>query len=383
MNKWAWQDPDWPQYSFDEEALTKAENAFVEQLGEQAGMLFYVEEGSAPGLRVKWLAEEAMKTSEIEGEMLNRQEVQSSLMRRFGMGDPPGRNRRAEGIADLMMAMYQEFKNPLTHEILWQWHQDLFSSDQWAASVGHYRPKEMDIVSGPLGRQKVHYTAPPPEQVHEEMDRFISWFNQATLGKNPFKAICVAGIAHLWFEQIHPFSDGNGRIGRAIAEKALARSIGRPSLIPLSGQISRDRKGYENAFQTTNRSLDVTRWLAWFSETALKAQTYGAESLVRVVKITEMLQQHKNDLNERQNKVLLRLIRAEPEGFEGGLSAKNYVSITQAAGTTATRDLSELAAMGLLRRTGERRHTRYWLNVPEQEATLPVEKSGEAPEPNP
>ena len=177
-------------------------------------------------------------------------------------------------------------------------------------------------------------------------------------------ALTRAGIAHFYFECIHPFEDGNGRIGRALAEKALAQSLGEPTRIALSRAIIHRQAAYYQALESAGRSLDITAWLLWFADTVLAAQSWSERRLIRLIERTRMFDRLRGRLNPRQEKALLRLFREEPEGFEGGLSAENYRRITRASSSTATRDLADLVAKGALRRTGERRHTRYWLDLP-------------------
>ncbi len=195
---------------------------------------------------------------------------------------------------------------------------------------------------------------------------------RASAGGRPLPALARAGAAHLYFVLIHPFEDGNGRIGRALAEKALARALGRPTLIALSRTVRRKRKAYYAALADANESLDITGWLLWFAGAVVEAQAWSERRLMRSIQQARMFDRLRGQLNPRQKKALLRLFRAEPDGFEGGLSAANYRGITGAPPTTATRDLADLVARGALRRSGERRHTRYRLALPD----LPAEDGG-------
>jgi len=193
-----------------------------------------------------------------------------------------------------------------------------------------------------------------------EMTAFIRWFRASA----DYGALTRAGIAHLYFVCIHPFEDGNGRIARALAEMALAQSLGQPSLIALSQTIERHRRDYYDALEAANKSVEITDWLVYFANTMLEAQTRSENRLTRLIDKTKMLDRLRGKINARQEKALLRLFQAEPDGFEGGLSAANYRTITEAPVSTTTRDLADLVAKGALRRTGSRKHTRYWLDLP-------------------
>ena len=198
----------------------------------------------------------------------------------------------------------------------------------------------------------------------DEMRRFIKWYKAASAdGKNPLPALTLSGIAHLYFVSIHPFEDGNGRIARAISEKALSGCVGRPTLIALSRTIQSRRKAYYEALERNNKSSDVTDWLWWFGETILEAQTYTETLFEFLIEKTRFFDRLRGRLNPRQEKVVSRMFREGPGGFKGGLSAKNYIAITGAARATATRDLQDLVSKGALRRTGERKRSRYWLNI--------------------
>ena len=196
------------------------------------------------------------------------------------------------------------------------------------------------------------------------MQVLVDWFNRtAPNGPAPMAALTRAGIGHLWIESIHPFEDGNGRLGRALAEKSLAQSIGQPSLIALCYTIERDRKCYYDQLEKHQKTLDITPWLVWFAETVLKAQEVTLERVAFFIAKAKFYDLHRPNLNDRQAKTIERMFREGPAGFKGGLSAENYISITGTSPATATRDLHDLVEKSALTRTGERRHTRYWLNL--------------------
>jgi len=240
----------------------------------------------------------------------------------------------------------------------------LMAGNRYIETVGAYRKHEdaMQIVSGRLDKPTIHFEAPPFRQVTVEMETFIAWFNQSgPTNKTPLQALARAAIGHLYFESIHPFEDGNGRIGRALAEKSLAQNIGQPSLISLAFAIEKNRKAYYSELERHQRTLDITDWVIFFSETILDAQRVTLERVDFFIKKTKFYDRFRGKLNERQEKVIARIFKEGTAGFEGGLSAKNYISITGTSRATATRDLQHLVEIGALTRTGERRHTRYSL----------------------
>jgi Fic family protein len=233
--------------------------------------------------------------------------------------------------------------------------------------VGRYRTgaEPMPAVSGSVHEPKVHFEAPPSSRVPSEMKRFIAWFVQtAPGGDNALPALTRAGIAHLYFESIHPFEDGNGRIGRAIAEKALAQSLGQPTLTALAATILARRRSYYEALEAANKENEITRWLMWFAGVAIEAQRRTIALVEFLIDKTKLLDRLKGQLNARQEKALLRMFREGPEGFKGGLSAGKYGTITGASPATSTRDLADLVEKGALVREGERRYARYLLGIP-------------------
>jgi len=199
-----------------------------------------------------------------------------------------------------------------------------------------------------------------------EMKRFNAWFNDtAPGGKHPLPALTRAGIAHLWFVCIHPFEDGNGRVGRAIAEKSLAQNLGQPSLIALAYTIERKRKDYYKALEDNNKELEIDGWLKYFAQTILEAQNNTIKRVDFYVAKAKFYEKFRGQFNERQDRVVARMFKEGIDGFKGGLSAENYISISHTSRATATRDLQDLVEKGALTKTGELRHTRYYLNLSE------------------
>lgn len=366
---WNWQMEDWPEFRYDAAAIAPSEQRFLMSSGEVLGAYHHVGPSERDQLRIDLLSDEAMKTSAIEGEMLDRQSVQSSLRRQFGLSpDSYPTKPRERGVAEMMVDVYSTYAEPLTHETLFRWHNMLLSHDRRLDTIGAYRQHEdaMQIVSGRLDRPTVHFEAPPSDQVMGEMDRYLALFNRtAPNGDHPIPALTHAGLSHLYFESIHPFEDGNGRLGRALAEKSLAQNTGQPSLIALAFSIERERKAYYDQLERHQKTLDVTPWLEWFAETALTAQQVTLDRVGFFISKARFYDRYREQLNDRQAKVIERMFREGPEGFKGGLSAENYLSITGTSRATATRDLQHLVAIGALTRTGELRYTRYWLKIEE------------------
>jgi Fic family protein len=365
---WNWQRPDWPQFTWKSSRFAAAEQQFLVGGGTFVGAIKHLGEEDRNQLTVEAMSTEAITTSEIEGEILNRASVQSSIQRQLGLAADNRRAAPAErGVSEMMVNLYRTYASPLSDGILLEWHRMLMSGRQDLADVGRYRTsaEPMQIVSGAMGTPKIHFEAPPSQKVPLQMEQFIAWFNRtAPGGPEPLPALTRAGITHLYFESIHPFEDGNGRIGRALAEKSLAQSLGQPSLIALAATILARRARYYAALEAANKANEITDWLAWFAGTTIEAQRRTLAFIEFLIDKTKLLDRIRGQLNERQAKALLRMFKEGPEGFESGLSAGNYSTITGASPATTTRDLADLTEKGALIREGERRHARYKLNVP-------------------
>ena len=365
--KWNWQKPAWPRFQWDARALSEREGRFLREAGVVVGALKHVGEDQRSNLVIELISTEAVKTSEIEGEILDRASVQSSLRRNFGLGNEDRRVPPAEqGIADMMTELYRGFGAPLTHEKLFAWHSMVMRGRKDVKDIGRYRTHQepMQVVSGAIYQPTIHFEAPPSSVMASEMDRFLEWFKATGPGgEGSLPPLTRSGLAHLYFVCIHPFEDGNGRIGRAISEMALSHGLGEPALLALSQTIQSDRKRYYAMLEQSNKELEVTAWLEYFAETVLDAQAYALRLVDFLIAKTRLYDRLLGSLNERQEKVLARMFREGVEGFKGGVSAENYMAITGTSPATATRDLADLVMKGALRRTGERRHTRYWLNI--------------------
>jgi Fic family protein len=365
--KWNWQQKDWPQFKWDKTALEKLEIQFLRQSGVFIGATQHFNEEDKTLLTVNMMTGEAVKTSEIEGEYLNRDSVQASLRRNFGLATDNRRIPPAErGIADMMTDLYRNFAKPLSHQTLYNWHKLLTSGRHDLKDIGGYRTHEepMQIISGPINKPKVHFEAPPSETVKKEMAQFMAWFIEtAPDKKKSLPALTRAGIAHLYFVSIHPFEDGNGRIARAISEKSLSECLGNPTLIALSQTIQSHRKDYYKALELDSKKNEITHWLVYFAETILNAQNYSLNMVDFLIKKTKLYDRVRGQLNERQEKAVERLFREGLEGFKGGLSAEKYISITGASRATTTRDLQDLVEKMVLLKVGQLKSTRYHLNI--------------------
>lgn len=362
---WNWQDSNWPIFRFRQALLAQREGQFLRQSGVVVGTVRHVPDEERLPLVIELISTEALKTSEIEGEMLDRDSVQSSLRRQFGLQADTRRVAPAElGIAETLADLYRRYADPLDDATLFQWHKWLLQGRTDLRAVGEYRKhsEPMQVVSGRMDAPTIHFEAPPSETVAAEMTTFCRWFNATSpTGDTPLPALARAGIAHLYFECIHPFEDGNGRIGRALAEKALAQAAGQPSLTALSLLIQRRRKDYYGQLEVANKTLDVDTWLDWFADLVLAAQSHTLQGLDFLLANTRLRDRLSGQLNARQEKALARLMRAGIDGFVGGLSASNYMALTGAPAATARRDLVQLVKLGALRRTGQLKGTRYWL----------------------
>ncbi|NJO37115.1 MAG: Fic family protein [Rhizobiales bacterium] len=361
---WNWQQPNWPNFVWDEAKLARAEILFAENAGVAIGTTQHLDDDSREMLTIEIMSGEACDTSAIEGEVLDRDSVQSSIRRHLGL-KADRRARPAEaGIAEMMVDLYRNLTSPLDHATLFGWHRMVMNGRRDLADIGCYRRHKdpMQIVSGSVHRPKIHFEAPPSERMAAEIDRFLAWFQDTMpAGPTPLPAITRAGISHIWFESLHPFEDGNGRIGRAIVEKALAQGLSTSALTAVAGTLLKRRKAYYQALEAASHDLDVTDWLIWFADAVIEAQQRSLTWIRFILDKTRLLGRVQGRLNTRQEKAVLRMFEAGPEGFVGGLSAGNYMSITGAPSATATRDLADLVKLDVLRRTGERKATRYHL----------------------
>ena len=288
--RWIWQQADWPDFRYDQDILTERELEFRLNSERLAGSFDALPVASREDATIDLMLSEAIKTSAIEGEYLDRESVRSSLLAMIASDTLPDHSdQKAAGAALLLVDVRQNWQTPLTHELLGRW-QSMAVPEQRYTSIlrGAYRndPSAMQIVSGPYGREKVHYEAPPAARVPEEMKRFIDWYNQTSPvdGEKKIPGLARAGIAHFWFEVIHPFDDGNGRVGRAIADHALSQLLGYPTMACLATAIEADKKTYYRQLEQASRGgLEVDSWLDYFAGTVIKAQAIAREEVAFVL----------------------------------------------------------------------------------------------------
>jgi Fic family protein len=360
---WVWEHKNWPSFEYDATALLEYEKVFYTNAGIILGVFSHLESDNVEQLKIDILTQEALSTSSIEGEILQRASVQSSIRKHLGLKtDSIKIPANAAGVAEMMTDVYLYFDKPLTNDTFFIWHSMLMNGRRDIETIGDYRKHEdiMQIVSANLATPKVFYEAPPSKQVHAEMKKLIEWCND---NFNDISIIALAGIAHLYFEIIHPFEDGNGRIGRALIEKLISQKMKTPALNSFAKVIEQNKRAYYAALQSCNNSLDINEWLQFFSKILLESQQYTIKMVNFIVSKTKYFAKYKSAFNTRQEKVLLRVFEEGLEGFKGGLSAANYKTISAASPATTTRDLQELLNLKALSKTGDLKGTRYFLNL--------------------
>ena len=367
MAKFIWQLENWPIFKIDHKS-------FLPQLGRchvLQGQLVHQVSSLGIDLQLKTqlesLTQETVKTAEIEGEHYNQDAVRSSIARRLGLTTAglPAPPRHIDGLVDILLDATETNNRDLSSERLKAWQAALFPTGRSGLvdiDVGQWRTEAIQIVSGRAGKEKIHYEAPPADRIDDEMQLFIEWWQKSHPDQNNTDPVIRAGIAHYWFVAIHPFADGNGRIARALSDMALAQADGAAKrCYSLSSTIVENRNGYYSALEnTSNGQGDITEWLAWFLdcvETSLK------QSMVTIEKVMGHTHFWHNisdiPLNDRQIKVIKKLLEAGEGGFEGGLTAKKHQGMVKGSRATLTRDLADLVGKRILILTGERKAARY------------------------
>jgi Fic family protein len=362
-----WQQKDWLKFHFDEDTFTEKAFSFMALAGQSIGYLNSLSNQNQAESIINLLVNEAIKTSSIEGEFISRVDLVSSIRKNLGYTTAsfPIKDKRSEGIAKLLVKVREDFENDLTEEMLFEWYEMLMLGNNYIA-VGKYRShtEPMQVISGAIGKEEIHFEAPPSKQVGKEMNTFINWFNETkSTGKRPIKNVLIrTAIAHLYFETIHPFEDGNGRIGRVIAEKVLAQGLQKPILMSLSSIIESDKKLYYESLKKAQRTNNVTEWIHYFSDVIFKAQEQFVETIQFTIKKTKFFDRYKAEINEAQNKVLYRMLQDGEDKFIGGMNATKYQSIGTVSKATATRHLQDLVGKGILVSENEGRSTQYQIN---------------------
>lgn len=355
----------WPVFQWDAEKLTETPARVRFRQGRLIGHMQALGFSLREEAQLQNMTEEVLKTSEIEGETLNPDQVRSSLARRLGIdiaGSVPA-DLSVEGVVEMMLDATQQYEKPLTTDRLFAWHASLFPtgrSGMYPITVGAWRTGErgpMQVVSGAMGKEKVHFEAPQASRLEDEINQFLLWFN----GPDEMDPVIKAAVAHIWFVTIHPFDDGNGRIARAIADLQLARADGvEQRFYSMSSQIRKERNANYNILEETQKgNLDITGWLEWFLNCLERALMATDEMLASVMKKAKFWEQHKQvQFNERQLKMLNRLL----DGMEGKLTSSNWAKMAKCSQDTAARDIQDLIKRRILRKEpGGGRSTSYAL----------------------
>lgn len=363
-----WKLDKFPDFTFQTEKLQLFVQHFALELGEANGILNTFSPEIRQEVFTELMLAEAMKTSEIEGEYFSREDVMSSLKVNLGMKDfhLSTRNKKANAIAQLMIEVQKNSNTPLTEDLLLHWHKILMDSEK-GISAGLFRTgtEPMQAVSGRYGDFTVHYEAPPSGDLPKLISQFLNWyhtFDQKDLGKIG-EAMLFSALVHLYFETLHPFEDGNGRIGRALAEKALVEKLKLPVFLSLSKAIEKDKKRYYSELKKAQRDLRITDWMMYFFNILQDALSDSKQVVLFTLKKANFFDRFKSELNDRQLKAVYRMMEKGGIPFEGGMTASKYMSLNKTSKATATRDLQHLNDIGALTKIGAGRSVSYQLNL--------------------
>lgn len=362
-----WQQKNWPNFEFDETIIDNLSMELALELGEIKGIIDSLSKEVQEETILQIMISEAIQTSAIEGEYFSRQDVMSSIRKNLGISDNVSiiKDKNAQAISKLMVEVRNSITKLINENTIKNWHKILMEYSS-TINAGNYRIGEepMQIISGTFGKEMVHFEAPSSKIVAAEMKQFMNWYQNFKVKSAEIKkALIKTAIAHLYFETIHPFEDGNGRIGRAIAEKCFSECLQRPILISISSTIEQNKKEYYNSLKKAQRSLEITDWIFYFSKTILQSHKNTKQIIQFTLQKVNFLDTYKNRINERQNKAILKMFEAGISGFEGGMTSKKYVSINKTSRATATRDLQELFEKQIVIQKGEGRSVFYELNL--------------------
>jgi Fic family protein len=357
--------PNWPRFQWGERGLAKQLAAVRHRQGRLIGRMQELGFPLREEAVLRTLTEDVLKSSEIEGEILDKEQVRSSIARRLGMDAAalPSADRNVEGVVEMMLDATQKYEEALTRDRLFAWHASLFPTGRSGMRkivVGAWREEKsgpMQVVSGPHGRERIHYEAPTAGRLDAEMQTFLDWFN----GEDDSDLVLKAALAHLWFVTIHPFEDGNGRVARAIADMSLARSEeSSQRFYSMSAQIRLERNAYYDILESTQKDdLDITPWMEWFLGCLDRAIAGAEKTLAIVFKKADFWKKHSAaSLNDRQRDIIDRLL----DGFDGKLTSSKWAIIEKCSPDTALRDIADLIERGLLKKDeGGGRSTSYSL----------------------
>lgn len=352
---------DWPKFTWDADVITPLLGTVRHRqgkiLGVMQGLGFRLQEGTV----LKTLTLDVLKSSEIEGEQLNPEQVRSSIARRLGIeiaGAVPA-ERHVEGVVEMLLDATQRYDEPLSDDRLFGWHAALFPtgrSGMYKIKTAAWRDDAMQVTSGPMGKETIHFEAPSADKVPTEMNVFLDWFNS----KQDIDPVLKAAFAHLWFVTIHPFEDGNGRITRAITDMQLARADqSKKRFYSMSAQIQAERDTYYAILESTQKGdLDITDWLEWFLDCLLRSMAQTDETIAAILKRTQFWETHRTtNFNSRQQKILQLLL----DDFFGKLTVSKYAKITKVSTDTSLRDIQDLMGKGIIEQEGSGRSTSYKL----------------------
>ena len=362
-----WQLENWPHFEYNSKKFDDLSMQFFKNAGQSAGVTAHLNSKENKESILQILIQEAMKTSAIEGEMISRVDVVSSIRKNLGFSTNTKliKDKRTIGIAEAIVKSRNEYDLDLSESMLWSWHSSLLAHDKNIIKGAWRTHKEpMQIVSGTYGKEVVHFEAPPSSKLSKEMKNYIQWFNQSRKEiKNP---IIRSAVAHLYFESIHPFEDGNGRIGRILSEKVLSQALGQPILLSLSNSIEKHRALYYSELKENQRKLTIDKWIIFFGEMIMDAQKNMLQTIEFTIKKTKFLDYAKPLMDTKQQKAIYKML--QDEDFIGGMNASKYMSITKASKATATRDLADLVSKKILVSRGGGRSRTYEVNWEKMES---------------
>ena len=364
--KYNWQLPNWPNFTYSTETFFQKSLQFAQTFGEFNGIILGINKELKQEALLEILINEAIKTSELEGEFMSREDVMSSIKNNLGIYPKLiVKDKKASSIAEMLVHVQENLNHPLSLELICTWHKLLMKHNQYI-NAGAWRTslEPMQIISGSYGKETVHFEAPPSSQVPIEMNKIILWYNSDHYlsNDNISSTLLKSAITHLYFETIHPFEDGNGRVGRALADFTLSKCLGSPILFSLSKSIEKNKKVYYQELKKAQSDLEITSWINYFASIILDAQIDAKELLKFTLLKSKFFEKFGNQLNIRQTKVLNRMLMDGNTDFEGGITAKKYMHITKTTKATATRDLQFLHQLGVLTQFGLGRSVSYQIS---------------------